>query len=229
MSGISQYHKGRDTSNRKRKRSRRAESSKDGQKKRKIDVDMSDATNSTTDSGIHVDETPINGGLEALPSSELDPPALLGHLTIGINEVTKRLESQIRNTRRRIVLNPEQDALSSPSELRPAIKLVFVCRADIDPPILIDHFPHLIAAFNSSSQTPPFDPIKIVPLPRGAESSLAEALGLRRVAIMAMDVRAFFFISFNSWIEYIMITVLFLRSKRLNCPCSRPCWSPFLP
>jgi len=118
--------------------------------------------------------------------SDTEPPAILNHLTIGINQVTKRLESHVKSSRTVVVSDKPIAA-----ECRSAIKIVFVCRADVDPPLLIAHLPHLVAACNTFSAFP--NSIKLVPLPKGAEASLAEALRLRRVAVIAIDAR--FYIS----------------------------------
>ncbi|KAJ8523278.1 hypothetical protein ONZ45_g188 [Pleurotus djamor] len=102
-------------------------------------------------------------------------PVILEHLITGINQVTRKLESQLRDLR----MNQEASDLISKR-----VKIVFVCKDDIDPPILISHLPHLIAAYNSACIS---DPIKIATLPRNSEQTLAGALGLRRVAILALD------------------------------------------
>ena len=125
-------------------------------------------------------------------SSVPDPPEIYKHLLFGINEVTKRLEDQLRLCRReRIKPSSAEDTTSN--ELCP-IKLVFVCRADVDPPILIDHLPHLVASFNSST---PDHPVVLIPLPKDAESRLSAAIGVRRVAVLALDVGSttFLFVS----------------------------------
>jgi hypothetical protein len=107
-------------------------------------------------------------------------PSLLEHCTFGINEVTKRLEA---------LANPATTN-EARSTTGPRLRVVLVCRADVDPPLLIAHFPILVATCNSSL---PVDSshdkfVKLVTLPMGAEHSLAEITGLRRVAVMALDV-----------------------------------------
>ncbi|KAJ3800175.1 hypothetical protein GGU11DRAFT_774177 [Lentinula aff. detonsa] len=105
-----------------------------------------------------------------------NPPAILAHLTTGINQVTKRLEVLVR-TRRGGIVDKDTHPIG--------IRIVLVCRADVNPPMLIDHVPHLVAAYNS---TKPPDPILLVSLPQGAELTLSEVMGIRRVAIMAINV-----------------------------------------
>ena len=110
------------------------------------------------------------------------------HIVVGINEVTKRLEQQIRDTRNILNLtnidpNPRtHDAL-------PILKVVFACRADVNPTVLVDHLPHLVAAFNSIRSSPT---CLLVPLPRGAEVTLSDALGIRRAAVVGLSVSPFF-------------------------------------
>jgi ribonuclease P/MRP protein subunit POP3 len=172
LDGVSDYQSARGQENRKRKQLQ-----KDARpnKKKKIDVNAP-----TGDPDVVLPDV-------SAPSEETDPPALpaaLSHLLIGLNAVTKRLDAQIRSLRKTVSLNPDPT-----SESVTPIKVIVVCRADVDPQILIDHLPHEVAAFNSSK---PDDPIKLIPLPKGAEATLAKAVGLRRVAVIAMDVRVKF-------------------------------------
>ncbi|KAH7916420.1 hypothetical protein BJ138DRAFT_468458 [Hygrophoropsis aurantiaca] len=114
----------------------------------------------------------------------------LQHLTIGINEVTKALEAQISKSRNVVTISENASIIPSDTERSPTIAVVFVCRADIDPPLLVDHIPHLIAACNAPRMnvhvSGPPQHVKLVLLPKGSEHSLAAALGLRRVAILAV-------------------------------------------
>jgi len=197
LDGVSGYRNARGQENRKRKRPRRRETTEGvGNQKKKQRVDA-ESMEHGMDLDIPVDVTVIPGSLNAAAvvvassappeDSQSGPPTILRHITVGINEVTKRLESQIESARRTMMV-PDAVSVGS-SKSRPVLKIIFVCRADIDPPLLIEHLPHLVAAFNSSqlsSQTS--ESIKIVPLPNGAEFALAEAMGLRRVAVMAIDV-----------------------------------------
>ena len=118
-------------------------------------------------------------------------PPIIPHLTLGINQVTKRLEEQARAYRQTLSAAEtvtSGDATSQP----PLISVVFVCRSDVDPPLLISHLPSLVASCNSSRNalTDPesHPPIKLVPVPKGSESLLADATGLRRLAVLALDV-----------------------------------------
>ncbi|KAI0045195.1 hypothetical protein FA95DRAFT_1596938 [Auriscalpium vulgare] len=124
--------------------------------------------------------------LGLLPALPLSPPSILRYIALGINEVSKRLENQARRTASTLV-DVTADDLRQP----PPIKYVFVCQEDVNPAALIRHIPQLVATCNSAPAQPdqsdaPYPPVKIVPLSRGAEATLATALGLRRVAVMAV-------------------------------------------
>lgn len=138
----------------------------------------------------------IAGGNDvAMELESVEPPPVLEHLITGINAVTRALEAQLAAARTPIIitnapapnnLQPTKDTTMTPKQTspHPKIKLIFICRADIDPPLLVAHIPPLVAAHNAISGAE--DAIKLVPLPRGAEASLADALGLRRVAVLAV-------------------------------------------
>ncbi|TCD67097.1 hypothetical protein EIP91_000560 [Steccherinum ochraceum] len=140
---------------------------------------------------------------DAIPSSTEDPeadgpvssaPFVRQYLTIGINAVTKKLES-LSQLQRTQLSNDGTD--TSHSDPLVNSQLVLVCQGDIDPPILISHLPSLVAACNSrrpSTSSKPSDPISwLVPLARGAEETLTSALGLRRVSVLAIDTTLPFF------------------------------------
>ena len=135
------------------------------------------------------------------------PPALLDNLEIGLNEVTRALERSITT------LRSCQNKKQLPSEFKP-ISLVLVCLADINPPNLVAHIPHLVSVYNSmlmtqaiiatkkrrkgsslSSDPPRPEGIKLVTLPKNAESSLAGSIGLRRISVVAFYVCSFYFAS----------------------------------
>ena len=100
----------------------------------------------------------------------------------GINAVTKRLEHQSHNLRRPTIVIPTPTV-----EIQPSLpfKYIFVCRQDVDPAILVDHLPHLVASCNSAQAS---NHVKLVPLPKGSELVLAQTLGIRRVAVLGIDV-----------------------------------------
>ncbi|KAJ7446488.1 hypothetical protein B0H11DRAFT_1824179 [Mycena galericulata] len=170
LDGVSDYNFARNQANRKRK-SLHKDSKQN--KKRKVDADTSTIPTDTVQPEVDVSED------TTLP----ERPAVIPHLVIGINEVTKRLDAQIRSLRK--IVSSKAKSAAEPTPCLVPIKVIVVCRADVDPPILIDHLPHEVAAFNSSK---PSEPIKMIPLPKGAESALAKAIGVRRAAVIAMDV-----------------------------------------
>ncbi|KAF5385237.1 hypothetical protein D9615_001283 [Tricholomella constricta] len=165
---------------RKRKRQPKADQQQQQpQKKRLVD-----APSETQSPGFNDAQTVAIDGSSASASLEevsFERPIILQHLVIGINEVTKQLESQIR-TKRLTVISTTSDPIQALHSC--SLQVILVCRADINPPILIDHLPHLVAAYNSLQ---PQSPIKLVPLPVGAELLLSRAVGLRRAAVMGID------------------------------------------
>ena len=188
--------------NRKRKRVERAAAKEERSKKQRVqqapaaeegDIEMTSADPAaSTSSGL---DTRVQDALDDLVNDSEPPPAQ-NHVVIGINNVTKRLEKQTERVRYPppVVVKatsapgPSTAPSAQPTDKPPSpIRLVLVCRADVDPPILIDHVPHLVAAHNSSTAADA--PIKLVCLPKGAELTLANAVGLRRVAVLAFDVR----------------------------------------
>jgi ribonuclease P/MRP protein subunit POP3 len=197
LEGVPDYKRAKDYENRKRKSSVRKHGlASNSRKRRKLDRNAPDEdlesgslgceTAGVVGSDLSKDVIPkLDSSMEIAPA----PPAALQHFTIGINEVTKRLESQVQASRTMAKISSNTD-LQTPST---KINTVLVCRADVDPPLLIAHIPHLVAAYNSSVSTLPqpsqsLAPIKLVSLPKGSELVLAEALGLRRVAVIAIDV-----------------------------------------
>ena len=119
-----------------------------------------------------------------------EAPPVLSHLTIGINAVTKRLEAQAHSHRLKTGIKVSAQPSDGPPSTKetPAIKYVFVCRADVDPPLLIAHIPELVAACNVSIPSQFLSPVHLIPLPKDAERTLADALNLPRLSILALDV-----------------------------------------
>jgi ribonuclease P/MRP protein subunit POP3 len=112
-------------------------------------------------------------------------PPIISHITVGINEVTKALETEIRSSRQVVVTS---DTTSDTTQ--PLTSVIFICHADLDTPAIVAHLPQLLALCNSAR--PHGQKIKVVPLPAGAQSSIADALGFtRRVSVMALDVSSF--------------------------------------
>ncbi|KAG6890008.1 hypothetical protein C0995_012968 [Termitomyces sp. Mi166 len=172
LSGIAGYHTSR-------KRKRTSAQQKEPCKKRKqaeADADRPPAVFSETS------VMDIDNALADSNSIVLERPPVSKHLIVGINEVTKRLEQQVRIERVTQVTTLHSSANKSPSPC--SLSVILVCRSDINPPILVDHLPHLVAAFNSLR---PDQPVRLVPLQTGAETRLSQAVGLRRAAVLAFD------------------------------------------
>ena len=110
-------------------------------------------------------------------------PPIISHTTVGINEVTKALETEIQSKRQTVMIPG-----TAVNKTRALTGAVFICHADLDTPALVAHLPQLVALCNSTRSEN--HKIKVVQLPAGAESSLADALGyVRRVSVIALDVR----------------------------------------
>ncbi len=118
-------------------------------------------------------------------------PLVLSSLAVGINEVTKRLESLAASHRSQVETRLDLNTIpTSPSPSR----LVIACRADVDPPILLGHIPNLVATCNSArkvygTDSPQSGGTWLVPMPKGTEEALSAAMGLRRVSILLVEVR----------------------------------------
>ena len=121
-------------------------------------------------------------GIATDQDDAIKSPSILRHIVYGINAVTKRLELQSHNLRRPTIVIPTPTAEIQSS--RP-FKYIFVCRQDVDPTILVDHLPHLVASCNSAQAS---NHLKLVPLPKGSELVLAQTLGIRRVTVLGIDV-----------------------------------------
>jgi ribonuclease P/MRP protein subunit POP3 len=112
-------------------------------------------------------------------------PPIIPHLTVGINEVTKALETEVRSSRQTVITSN-----TAPDVAQPLTRVVFICHEDLDTPAIVAHLPQLIALCNSARSDD--RKIKVVQLPAGAQTSLVTALGyLKRVSVMALDVSPF--------------------------------------
>ena len=195
LEGVAAHHESRTAKTREKKRQHEAQQNGPG-KRRKT---------SAGNEGGAPEPTSLPVGTPPVPDEPMDvhvadqeaviptTPPIIPHLVLGINQVTKRLEDQARAYRQTLGVTKtvtDDDTSQPPPPGR--ISVVFVCRADIDPPLLISHLPTLIASCNSSRNalTDPnsHPPIKLVPVPKGSESLLADATGLRRLAVLALDV-----------------------------------------
>lgn len=145
-------------------------------KKRKIDKLVSTPVPVSRDKASTV---PSSGTImdQGLPA----PPEILSKVTFGVNEVTKRLEVQAAEHRQPLPLTNEAR--------KPSIRFIFACTEDVDPPSMIEHLPLLVASCNASRPHPRAESdVFLVPLPKNAEGNLTEAAGLRRTAVLALEV-----------------------------------------
>jgi len=122
-------------------------------------------------------------GSLSLPQSLRTRPRLLDGTLIGINAVTKRLEAQ-SCAQREVIYSGAVEQTASPP-----LSLVFACQADVQPPVLIDHLPQLVAACNSvaSLRRDKERLVRLITFPPGSESILAKALGMRRASVLAFE------------------------------------------
>jgi len=140
------------------------------------------ATNSSDQKQAEINVTQSSTESRSQPVST---PPIISHITVGINEVTKALETEIRSSRQVVVTSD-----TTFDTTQPLTGVIFICHADLDTPAIVAHLPQLIALCNSAR--PHGHKIKVVPLPAGAQSAIAHALGYtRRISVMALDVSPF--------------------------------------
>ncbi|GJE99639.1 hypothetical protein PsYK624_159100 [Phanerochaete sordida] len=164
-------------------------------------------TSSVADIHVDLPTQPDNeashpyGDAPAPSSDDAILPPIHNHLTVGINEVTKSLELVAKYQRSGVP--PEQpDSLAKYTQNS---RLVVVCLPDINPPILVGHLPNLVAACNSIRSSGDHHKTWLVPLPKGAEQALAAAIGLKRVATIAIEGSAPQFSSIEPLLESIPV------------------------
>ncbi|KAG8829880.1 hypothetical protein FRC17_005840 [Serendipita sp. 399] len=118
------------------------------------------------------------------------PPAILDHVVFGLTQVGKALERHIAGIRNAIA---KETTLSGDISYPVA---VMACRWDVNPPQLFSHIPHLVASSNTLatlyqqkfSEAYVIPEIKLINLPKGAEASVSESIGLRRVSILLLTI-----------------------------------------
>lgn len=121
-----------------------------------------------------------------------DPPQILSHVNFGLNEACRMLERHISSIRESLLHSrPLDQEIVVP-------RIIMACRFDVNPPDLFSHIPHLVASANTlatlysgkfPSKPSPLLEIKLINLPKGAEDSLSEAVGIRRLSMVTLDVR----------------------------------------
>ncbi|KAH9937214.1 uncharacterized protein B0H18DRAFT_1081465 [Fomitopsis serialis] len=187
VQGVSEYHAERERRSRKRKSSLKGTTAR-ASKRPRLAPPASKLADGTVPEPVSMvqsqtaDSVAVDGGQDAVKPR----PDVLNHLTFGINEVAKLLEKTARSDSRTVVsTSPVQEPLSDD---RP--RIILVCRGDVSPPALLQHIPHLVATCNTRRSTTDADGIYLVPLSKGAEASLAEAIGLRRISVIAVHAGA---------------------------------------
>lgn len=194
LDGVGSYHLERRSASRKRKHVRHDREKKQkaaARKKRKIEGEVLPAEDNNVDTTTHTDDAG-SAGMEVDAECDVDlpqAPPVVAHLAIGINEVTKRLELQAQSRRPRASITASTIETSLSELGRAPLVYVFVCRADIDPQLLVGHLPELVASCNAPIPGCNSPPVHLITLPRQAEHTLAETVGLRRVSVLALDVR----------------------------------------
>lgn len=78
---------------------------------------------------------------------------------------------------------PAHDSLHDP------LRIILVCRADVNPQDLLAHFPNTVAAANGLLSRCDRQPIDLVQLNAGAEKALSDALGIKSAAVVGIKVR----------------------------------------
>ncbi|KAH9982805.1 hypothetical protein BGW80DRAFT_1265074 [Lactifluus volemus] len=116
-----------------------------------------------------------------LPMLLTSAPPIIPHLTVGINKVTKALETEVRLGRQTVITT------NRAPDMAPVLtRVIFICYEDLDTPAIVAHLPQLVALCNAAR--PDDCKIKVVQLPAGAQTSLVDALGfLKRISVMALD------------------------------------------
>ncbi|TPX32601.1 hypothetical protein SmJEL517_g04322 [Synchytrium microbalum] len=121
--------------------------------------------------------------VSSLPhSSDLDT---LKDLVIGINDVSRVLEGMIpRSLQSGITKSTTADTGMPDTAPKQRLRMVFVCRSDLDPPHLYTHIPTLVCLASPDGDGD--DAITLCGLNAGAEDRLARALGVKRVGCLAV-------------------------------------------
>ena len=137
-------------------------------------------------------ETENIGSTNSHPSASaptlVDAPDILRHITFGINEVTKKLEALAHRLHRNRLKITSEPLCACDSAQIPTSQIVLACTGDVNPPILVQHIPNLVAACNSARTKTDVTSTWLVPLPAGSEHILSTAAGLRRVCVLMLDV-----------------------------------------
>ncbi|ODQ78458.1 hypothetical protein BABINDRAFT_18548, partial [Babjeviella inositovora NRRL Y-12698] len=110
-----------------------------------------------------------NAHLKTHPELKPSAPLTFQHATIGFNSTVKALELQapVGKGRSKVVY--------------PALSVVFVCKPEISPSLITQHFP--VLSYVASS---PERKVKLIQLPRGSMEKLSEATGQPHTGIVGI-------------------------------------------
>ncbi|KAI0652104.1 hypothetical protein C8Q79DRAFT_936129 [Trametes meyenii] len=191
LSGVAECHLSREqASRRKRKRTYSSRGVNAAAKAPNlVNEDAAHGDRSTAvDGGVSTHRRLLQDRTPASTAAVTSP--ILQSLTIGINEVTKRLEGLASSHRCTISSDDKKHNSPTAKTDKPSsgARLVVACRADVNPPALIAHIPNLVAAVNSlQARFSDAGRTWLVSLPKGSEHTLAEAVGLRRTSILLIE------------------------------------------
>lgn len=102
---------------------------------------------------------------------QMEVPAIKDHITVGFNSTNQLLENLSKLNRGEIK-----------KTLSPKICMVFVCKVDITPALLVQHFPVLVRMASTKES-----PVKLVQLPRGSMAKLGSSLNRQSVGIVGVS------------------------------------------
>ncbi|ANZ74451.1 BA75_00892T0 [Komagataella pastoris] len=107
-------------------------------------------------------------------------PSVVDKMTIGFNSTTKSLEYKVQKRKKEWKLSFDNcKKINLNKKTVKDISYVFVCKDDIKPDILTQHFPSLCLMASGTD-----DEIKLVALPKGSVAQLSEALNAPNTTIL---------------------------------------------
>ncbi len=115
-----------------------------------------------------------------------EAPEILDFVTLGFNSSTSSLEKQARKNYQ--IFKDPIIAKSKPiTENDSNIRVLFVCKSDIQPALLTSHFPILcFTASRSQDKRQCSKPVKLVQLPKGTMQKLSTATGQTNCGIISL-------------------------------------------
>lgn len=142
------------------------------------------------------DSTTKNGKDTALVDVESAKPEIAEYITLGFNNTNEALESQARRFYSNCGLedlsrhgnNMTQEAEQDKKD----VNVVFVCKQDMKSALLWNHFPTLCTAANMASGSKDKElGVRLVQLPLGSHTRLANAAGLERLSVVGLKTSPF--------------------------------------